>query len=452
MLIRGAEVEGRVVDVRVRGEVVAGLGDLRPEPGERELDARGGALLPGLHDHHLHLLSLAAAAASVRCGPPEVTDLDGLARALRAAPGCRVRGIGYHESVAGVPDRRMLDSLVADRPVRLQHRGGALWVLNTPALTELGLLAEFPDGRLWRADARLRDRPGDPPDLAAVGRLLASFGVTGVTDATPNLSPDTVGLLTRADLPQRLHLLGAPRDAPVRAGVTIGPHKILPADHEPPDWDALRREIAGAHKSGRPVAVHAVTRESLVITLSVLAETGTLPGDRIEHGALIGRDTIPLLAGLGLVVVTQPGFVIERRDQYRRDVPAADHADLYRYASLIEAGVPVAPSSDAPFASPDPWSVIAAAIRRDLTPGERVPARTVLDGLLAPLTDPGGPPRRVVAGAPADLCLLHVPLARALSAPDARQVAATICAGVVAYRSGLSTRDTDHGAGGDGID
>lgn len=240
LLIRRAEVDGRTADVRVRGESITGIGELRPVRGEAELFAAGGALLPGLHDHHLHLLSLAAAATSVRCGPPEVSDLDGLARVLRAAPGRWVRGIGYHESVAGVPDRHMLDSLVADRPVRVQHRGGALWVLNTRGLTELGLLDDFEDGRLWRAGALLRERHGEqaPPDLAAVGRRLASFGVTGVTDATPNLSADTVRLLARADLPQRLHLLGAPTGLRLPAGLTVGPHKILPPDHRPPDWDA----------------------------------------------------------------------------------------------------------------------------------------------------------------------------------------------------------------------
>src|SRR5207302_5890494 len=151
------------------------------------------------------------------------------------------------------------------------------------------------------------------------------LGVTGVTDATPDLPAETVELLTSGALPQRLHLLGAPGSA--------APRKILPADHRPPDFDALREEIGRTHQTGRPVAVHAVTRESLVVTLAVLAETGTLPGDRIEHAAVVSWDTIPLLAGL--VVVTQPSFVAERGAEYQRDIPESEHADLYRYASLL---------------------------------------------------------------------------------------------------------------------
>jgi predicted amidohydrolase YtcJ len=431
MLIQHAELAGRLADVRIRAGFVAEIGELRPEAAELVIDARGGALLPGLHDHHIHLLSLAAAAASVPCGPPQVTDLDGLARALRTAPGTWARGIGYHESVAGILDRHALDRLAGGRPVRVQHRGGALWMLNTRALTQLGLLAEHDDGRLWRNDALLRERLGaqEPPDLAATGRRLASLGITGVTDATPGLSAGSARLLTGAALPQRLHLLGAAADARLGPRVTIGPWKILPPDHEPPDMDALFTEVKRVHAMGRPVAIHAVTRESAVLALAVLDQAGTVPGDRIEHGAVIGRDLLPMLARLRPVVITQPGFAAERGEQYRRDVPAADQADLYRYASLLNAGISVAPSSDAPFASEDPWRVIAAAANRDLTPAERVTPRQALDGLLTPLDDPGGVPRRIAVGVPADLCLLHAPVAEALSAPDAALVAATICDG-----------------------
>lgn len=425
MIVLGAEVEGRIADVRVRGERVTEIGRLRPEPGERVVEARGGALLPGLHDHHIHVLSLAASAASTRCGPPEVTDLDGLAAVLRAAPGKRVRGIGYHESVAGLLDRHVLDRLVPERPVRVQHRSGALWMLNSRGLAELGL-AGHATGQLWRADDLVR-RAGDPPEVAAVGRRLAALGITGVTDATPDLSAQAVELL--ADLPQRVHLLGVAADARLPGRLTVGPHKILRPDHEPPDWAGMRAEVGRAHAAGRAVAIHAVTRETLVLALAVLADVGSLPGDRIEHAALAGVDVVPLLVSTGVTVVTQPGFVVERGTQYRRDLPVAEHDDLYRYASLLAAGVRVAPSSDAPFASEDPWRTIAAACRRELGPGERVSPRRALEGFLAPPADPGGPPRRIAVGMPADLCLLHVSLADALSTLDSGMVAATFCRG-----------------------
>lgn len=56
-----------------------------------------------------------------------------------------------------------------------------------------------PTGRLWRADDWLRTRlPSTaPPDLTEIGARLARFGVTAVTDATPDLDP------TALDAPRR---------------------------------------------------------------------------------------------------------------------------------------------------------------------------------------------------------------------------------------------------------
>src|SRR5262249_50099299 len=94
-------------DVRLSGGQVAEHAPrLRPAPGEADIDAAGGTLLPGLHDHHVHLRALAAARASVAARPPHVRTADGLAARLRAAdaelpPGAWLRAVGYHESVAG---------------------------------------------------------------------------------------------------------------------------------------------------------------------------------------------------------------------------------------------------------------------------------------------------------------------------------------------------------------
>jgi predicted amidohydrolase YtcJ len=54
-------------------------------------------------------------------------------------------------------------------------------------------------------------------------------------------------------------------------------------------------------------------------------------------------------------------------------------------------------------------------------------------GMLSPLHDPGGPPRRVAEGHPADLVLLDRPLGDALRSPDAGQVRATFIEGRVVY-------------------
>jgi predicted amidohydrolase YtcJ len=500
LLVRGAEVNGRApVDVRIAGGVVTEIAlDLAAGEPEHVIDAHGGALLPGLCDHHLHLHAMAAAAASVPCGPPAVTSSAALAAALATAPadeGGWVRGTGYTEDVAGLLDADGLDHLHRDRPVRLQHRSGALWIVNTAGARALGLAGGehpgierdgrgAPTGRLWRADDWLRARlpRSRPPDLATTGARLARLGITHVTDATPDLDATAIDAIRTAmasgALPQHVQLLGAPlawapaaeprtptsgprfpaagprpssarrRSSPAWPhSPTAGPFKIIIADSALPDIDTLTERIRTAHRHGRAVAVHCVTREALVLLLAALDEAGTRPGDRIEHAALVPAELIPRLRDLSLTVVTQPGFLAERGDEYRRDLPAAELGDLYRARSLLDSGVGFALSSDAPYGPLDPWTVISAAIHRStpsghvIGPPERLTPTQALAGFLkrglcvigvaqaTPITHGVRESGRIAAGSPADLVLLHVPLAEALAAPSADLVAATLISG-----------------------
>jgi len=459
LLLRRVELDGRAtVDVRVVGgtiaEIGAGLGARR---GEDVLDGRGGALLPGLCDHHLHLHAMAAAEHSVRCGPPVVTGPGALAEALASAAADAhgwVRGIGYSEDVAGPLDSIALDRLHAERPVRVQHRSGALWMVNTAGARALGLAGAGhpgverdararPTGRLWRADDWLRARlPGTrAPDLRQVGRRLARLGFTHLTDATPDLDAAAIGAIGAAmrtgALPQRVHLLGAPLGWAASDGPAVGPYKIVLADSALPGLDVLIDRVRAAHAAGRAVAVHCVTREALVLLLVALESAGVRAGDRIEHAALVPAELITRLRALGLAVITQPGFIADRGDDYLRDVPGVDQGDLYRARSLIDGGVACALSSDAPYGPVDPWAVIDAATRRCTPSGqvagaaERLTGRQALDAYLGAPADPGGTPRQVVPGAPADLVLLHVSRTEMLAQPSADLVAATVIAGTV---------------------
>jgi predicted amidohydrolase YtcJ len=218
-------------------------------------------------------------------------------------------------------------------------------------------------------------------------------------------------------MPQRLLLLG---DA---AG--SGPVKVILPDHDLPTYDVLRQQVAGLRP--RPVAVHCVTREALVLLLAVLEDVGHVRGDRIEHGSVIPRE----LGRLRQVVITQPGFLTVRGDHYLQSVDPRDLPDLYRYRSLLAAGTCVVASSDAPYGPGDPWAVIRAARDRTsasgvaLGPEEAVAAATALDGMLRPLDDLSAAARRVKVGAAADLVLLNAPLAEVLADPDASRVVAT---------------------------
>ena len=137
------------------------------------------------------------------------------------------------------------------------------------------------------------------------------------------------------------------------------------------DLDELGAWIAGRHDSGGVVALHCVTAAQLVVTIAALRVAGPRPGDRIEHAAVVPDDCLDALAGLGVLVVTQPNFVAERGDQYLADVPADELHELWRVASLLAAGIPVALSTDFPFGDADPWAAMRAAVNRTTASGRR---------------------------------------------------------------------------------
>ena len=96
--------------------------------------------------------------------------------------------------------------------------------------------------------------------------------------------------------------------------------------------------------------------------------------------------------------MTNPGFVHERGDRYLIEVDADDLPHLYPCRSLIEAGIPVGGSTDAPFGHPDPWRDVAAAIERRTAGGEPLGLREAVSPeralalFLTPPEAPGGTP------------------------------------------------------------
>jgi predicted amidohydrolase YtcJ len=452
MLIRRAELEdGTIADVRLDGDRISAIGTLHAIPGEPMLDAAGGVLLPGLHDHHIHVAALAAAFASVFCGPPAVADEAGFAACLQAPGEGWLRATGYHESVAGLPDAAMLDRIRSDRPLRVQHRSGRMWFFNTTGL-DLVLAAAPPPpgleridgrytGRLFDEDAWLRQAIGStPPAFAPVGALLARMGVTGLTEISPTNGADIARHFAaeRASgaLPQRVLLAGRLDlgDPPLDAGVQRGPVKLHLHEADLPDFDDAVALVRAAHAVSRAVAVHCATEVELVFTLAAFAEAGSVAGDRIEHASVAPDSAVAEIARLGLAVVSQPHFIAERGDAYRRDVDPRDQPLLYRLRAFLDAGVVLAAGSDAPFGLPDPWAAMAAAVSRTtrdgvaMAPWEALTPEQALD-LYLRAPDALDRRRRIAVGAPADLCLLDRPWAVARTALTSDHVRATFVAG-----------------------
>lgn len=452
MLIRRAQLEdGRVCDVRIAEGRVAAIGDLIAAPDEEVLEAAGGLLLPGLHDHHAHLIALAAAMESVRCGPPEVKNADEFRAALNCPGEGWLRGVAYHESVAGMLDAAALDRLAPHRPIRIQHRSGRMWFFNSAALEIVAAAPGAADrlerengrytGRLFDSDAWLRGAlRGSPPSLASVGARLARDGITGVTDMSPAndaaLAAHFAAEQSAHRLPQRLVLAGRQdlRANDMGPLMRLGPAKLHLHEADLPDLDVAVEFIRTAHTRGRRIAVHCVTDVELLFTLAAFDEAGALRGDRIEHASIARPDEIARMKRLGLWAAVQPNFIAERGDQYLADVAAEFTPHLYRLQSFLDAGLTLAAGSDAPFGDPDPWAAMSAAVRRRTPSGVKMGKEEALSpeqALDLFLRDPLDftVRRKVEPGGPADLCLLDCNWAKARADLSARHVHSVFVAG-----------------------
>lgn len=465
LLIRNAGLmfSNQTVDVRVRGGIITAVGHVSPAAADEWiLDAFGAALLPGLHDHHIHLQALASAELSLRCDPWSASEGDGLGEQLRRAAatgdsGAWLRVIGYHEDIAGDIDRGWLDRHIATRPVRIQHRSGRLWIFNSRALETLStddastpLERRFGriTGRLYDGDAWLRQRLNrSRPSLAAISRRLASHGVTGVTDATHSSSRADFEYLAqcqqRDELLQRVTMMGdAGLDGAIPSDLlATGATKVHLHEHQLPDFAALCRLIKRSHRAGRPIAAHCVTVPELAYILCALSESGNIPGDRIEHASLVPDEWLPAVRDAQITVVTQPNFVAERGDSYIKALTAHEHDWLYRAHSLLAAGVPLAAGTDAPFGDANPWRAMQAAVDRRTPTGqilgndEVLPPEAACLLFLGSAADPAGAPRSITVGAAADLCLLDRPWTAARSALAAVKVRLSLRDGTIIWHS-----------------
>lgn len=458
MLIRRAEVpNGDILDVRILEGKIADMGDLTPIKGESIIDARRGALVPGIKDHHLHFLSYASSLGSLSCA--EFISTESLMAALHAAPPQSngwIRAVQYHESLGNL-NLDYLDRVGPNVPLRIQHRSGRLWILNTPgiqlireALWQTGF-DELPNFRLglqsgffYDLDQELGALIGrSRPDVAAASRKLASYGVVGFTDMTPDNSTHTARDFARwqeeGQLLQQVQMAGrADLEVGCQSVITLGPTKVHLHESRLPRFENLCAGIVASHERARPVAVHCTTEVELVFTLAAFSAARTIEGDRIEHASLCNPACLEQIRELGLWVVTQSNFVAERGDAYVSEIEEDAWDDLYRGASFLAASIPFALGTDAPFGCANPWfSMQAATTRRTaggklLGPQERITPEQALAGFTGSLRRPTEIAEFGI-GTSADLVLLDRPWAKARRNLGATEVRLTVSRGKPIY-------------------
>jgi predicted amidohydrolase YtcJ len=208
-----AWADGVILAVGRREDVIAAAG-----PGAVPIGVGGATVLPGFVDAHHHPNLVALYGGQTRLGPPEVTDVPALQRALaRAArdlaPGAWVVGMDWDEARLAerrAPTRDELDQAVSDRPVVAMHYSCHRLVANSRALALAGIDRGTPDppgghigrGRnghpngllvergmsrvesLLRANLAARDADGFLERLARHHDAMLAVGITAVVDAT----------------------------------------------------------------------------------------------------------------------------------------------------------------------------------------------------------------------------------------------------------------------------
>jgi predicted amidohydrolase YtcJ len=402
------------------------------------LDCRGATVVPGFIDAHVHLRAHIGTRLGIDCSPRVVRRIPQLQALLRAhaerlPPGQWLVGHGYDDFELAErrhPTRWDLDRVTPHHPVRLAHRSRHAWLLNSAALAQLGITRHFvappggvverdpttgePTGVLIDMDRYLRPRL--PPVATAdtyrqgvrhASQELLAAGITTVQDASLSNDLATCDTLqawrVTGDLRPRVSLLLGSSALPEvdRAGIKPGEQasgihvqgiKIRLDEASGalyPPQDILNAQVWEAHRRGFPVAVHAVDVPALVSALHAirLAQARWRRAEihhRIEHCALCPEVCIDDLVELQVTVVTQPAFLWHHGRRYNTDIDAEQQAWLYRVRSLLERGVPVAGSSDAPVVPPRPLQGIQAAVTRQtpdgqvIGPQERVSVDTAL--------------------------------------------------------------------------
>lgn len=153
--------------------------------------------------------------------------------------------------------------------------------------------------------------------------------------------------------------------------------------------EELENYIVGAHKAGWQIATHAIGDRATETVLrlyrkAIETQPRTDARHRIEHCMLLDDDLMAQMRALGAVAVLQPEFIVKLGDAYRYGLGEERAKRLNRVNALLDAGVPVAFSSDCPVVPGAPLDGVRSAMERRTPLGfvlgesERVPAMTAI--------------------------------------------------------------------------
>jgi len=323
----GSAAEG----LAVRDGRVVALSDLNDHigPDTEVLDLAGRTVLPGINDAHLHATWLGARWPHPLLGPAHeenavTTAAERRTAILRAGDICASLGItSYTEPGLGPGESGCFSVEVLDEYAALLHEG--LLRARVTVLRLFGLL----DGASALPDfARGLDTPvpdADPEWLAVTGVKIFADGIPPMRTAwTHHCYAD-------------------------------GTHGALLVDGPEGRAAALAGMITLAHQKGLVVGVHATGERSIEAALAHLRD-----GDHLVHGDLVTPAQLRRMAARRVGLTTQPAIATAMRPLVAAALGDDVAATAWPLQEILDAGVRLTLSSDAPVVTPD-WRVHLAA-------------------------------------------------------------------------------------------
>jgi predicted amidohydrolase YtcJ len=398
----------------------------------RRIDLGGRTVIPGFNDAHAHIWKMGHLLTSM-LDLRSLTSFAALHCALQERnaqlpEGAWLLGRGLNETQLDerrLPTRGDLDGAVPHRPIVLTRTCGHIYAANSMALELAGINAETgapaggvidrdragrPTGLLYETAMDLILRVQPPPSKAeyramitAATRHQLSLGITSTSDCGvgPELLAVYRGMDAEGVLPSRVNVmpLGRADDGPlpekyISERLRVDTVKFL-ADgglsgataalsvsyrHQQSrgvlriEQDELLELCREPHERGWRIATHAIGDVTIDCVLSAYEALGQGSyRHRIEHFGLPSGEQLSRAVRLGVLAVPQTIFLHELGANFRAFVPDALWGQIYPVRAMLDAGLIVALSSDAPVVADDcPLSGMEAAITRNDARGEPI--------------------------------------------------------------------------------
>lgn len=391
-------------------------------------DLQNKSLLPAFHDPHIHiwkvgdLLTHMLDLRGVRSIVEIQERLCEFAALHPHRPWILARGFNEAQLEEGrIPNRYDLDQILPDRPCYIIRTCAHIAVINSAALallpsleappggevrkdkngkptgvfteTALGLVTRFIPAHtptayrdmILAAQAALLEKgitsatdPAVMPDLLEVYRSMEATGELKIrVHAIPIMVPD--GSNVPLPLPEQYHsdflhidtvkffadggLSG--KTAALKQAYLGGEEKGVLRLEE----DFFLKLAKQAQAAGWRIATHAIGDAAIEQVLRVYTELNQFNPHglrhRIEHLGVPEREHLKIMRELGTFCVSQPIFLYELGPNFRQYLPDFYLKRVYPYRSVLEAGVSLAFSSDAPVVKDfNPLTGIRNAVER----------------------------------------------------------------------------------------